>query len=396
MRNIIFIISALIGCKPVSNLSSLDSNGGQCSQGMKESNQLSTHKNEISGLDTLNGDTYVISDDHTELGLVSGNNVMWQGFGAGGSDWEALAIGQCPNSGGNNCAYIAAMGDNGLGNGGGQIHVVKIAGRGSYQLLGTLYVKFSDHQSHNVEALAIDSKAPYDLFIIHKHWRSDGKTDNSSKVWKLPHSSLANYGSTVTVNPVCDMVYGNSWENQITGADIKDDIMVYRGYHYVQAMDMTKLRNNVCEDIPSSHFSHHVDDDKSEAIAFTDDSGGLLTINEDNKSFVGSICTDLGNPDSNWGTNEIGPREDFGNTPPPALGDPFSGDAMLPPPNKNMGAIGNGIGGVPPSNKKNTGIGSGTGSEHKGYKGAYCSWVKTNSIYKLPWIKSFADNYCGF
>ena len=422
MIRLIVICFMIIGCKPVGKLSSLQNDGvaaGACrSAGMNNSVSLSSGQGSISGADRLANTTYVISDsgNSNRLGsMVDGSNtVHWQDVAGmpGQQDWEALAVGPCPQGlGAASCAYIADMGDNGLNRSNYKIHIVSIQGAGSYRFVKSINVSFGDGQSHNVEAIAIDSKAPYDLYIINKYWEAGGKTDAASKMWKLPASQL--FSHSATLEHVCNMVWGNNWENQITGADIEGNTLVYRGYHYVSAMPMDPIRTSgKCIDTPGTGFAHHEDDNKSEAIAFTSSSGGLLTINEDSTMFEGSICLSE-NPQPGSGANNSGntstgygagtgtgsPGGAVGSAPAPAVGTGIGAGASGSD-YSNNNSMTNGFGpnqghgggsGLGVGSKQPPQGGSGQGSK---FKQGYCSWIKDSIYYN--YVKGFANLYCGF
>ena len=89
--------------------------------------------------------------------------------GAEAVDWEAMALGRCPGTGGTSCLYVADIGDNGVNRELVTIYVVEepdpSVGDGTVALLGTVSFVYPDGP-HNAEALAITADA--DLVVITK------------------------------------------------------------------------------------------------------------------------------------------------------------------------------------------------------------------------------------
>ena len=303
MIKLLTFIALLLACKPVPELARLsaDINGGLgCPGGLGE----------VSGIDFLDGKVYAVSDGggFNGIGIYSPSSGQWDRrtiSGTANTDWESLAIGPCPSSGAQ-CAYIGDLGDNGISRGGGKIYVVDLT---SFSLVNTINVSYSDGRSHNVEALAIDTQAPHDIYVIHKHWTGD----NSSAIWKI--NGDEKNASSVVLNKVCDLTRANSWDSQITGADIAGDYMVYRGYGYVATFDMKGLRRNECVETPFvSDLGGTItesNDNQLEAIAYTSASS-LVTISEQCQAYSGPVIP--GEPSAGEG-NVIAEPNYAGNSP---------------------------------------------------------------------------------
>ena len=279
MFKLLISLIVLCSCKPVSKLSVLKAGGSgglNCPSGL----------NEISGVDFHQGTMYVVSDSGSEaaIGVLRSGSSSFERknvSGASNNDWEALAVGPCPN-GSSTCAYVSDLGDNGLSRSGGKIYVVDL---NSFNLINTIHVSFEDGASHNVEAIAIDSIAPYDLYIIHKNW----KGDSSSAIWKLAGEQKGS--GSARLSKVCALSMANNQNDQITGADINGETMVYRGYHYVSKFDMSGIRRGQCnEQGPISGLSNNYESsDLREAVAFEGTGGNILTVSESCRSYSSSI-----------------------------------------------------------------------------------------------------------
>ena len=61
-------------------------------------------------------------------------------------------------------------------------------------------------------------------------------------------SRRAKGSGSVRLSKVCAFSMANNQNDQITGADINGETMVYRGYHYVSKFDMNALRRGQCNE----------------------------------------------------------------------------------------------------------------------------------------------------
>ena len=104
----------------------------------------------------------------------------------------------------------------------------------------------------------------------------------------------------MTLSKVCGLSKANNKNDQITGADINGDTMVYRGYHYVSKFDMSSIRNGQCkEQGPISGLSNDYESsDLREAVAFEGVGGDILTVSESCRSYSGQLDVESAMPDS--------------------------------------------------------------------------------------------------
>lgn len=89
--------------------------------------------------------------------------------GAGAQDWEAMALGPCPERIGTSCLYMADIGDNGFERASVAIYIIEepdpFASDSEVALLGAVPFVYPDGP-HNAEALAITADA--DLIVVTK------------------------------------------------------------------------------------------------------------------------------------------------------------------------------------------------------------------------------------
>ncbi len=200
-------------------------------------------------------------------------------------DWEDLTTGSC---GQYNCIYVADSGNNNKDRTTMDLYILR-----EPETLSTKYkskarkvsFKYPDGAAYDSEAIAYNESDKL-LYLIRKSY------EGQNTLYRFPIDLSTDMTLTnVTLEEVCN--FDDIGKSQVTAADISKDgtRIIVRTYEQIREYQATAIDASICSSLnyAKTYKKGKSFEKQGEAIAYTDDDHGLISISEEAKQGIQKI-----------------------------------------------------------------------------------------------------------